>query len=56
MWEVSEDDTKPLYDVKVEPPKDLGFRDSKVSKYRKLNTNSLRFLVLGDVLEVSVAN
>ena len=50
MWEVSEDDTKPLYDVKVEPPKDLGFRDSKVAKYRKLNTNSLRFLVLGDAL------
>ena len=45
VGEISEGDAKFLYAMKLVPPEDLGFQESKVSKVPEtLNTSSLQFL------------
>ena len=42
--------------MKLMPPKDLGFQESKVSKSQKLSMQSLSLSLLGDNLGVSDAH
>ena len=49
MWKISEGDTKSHYIIKLMPPKDLEFREPKVSKCQKLSIQApFGYLVLQD--------
>jgi hypothetical protein len=52
--EISEGDIELMYTMEIVSPKDLEFREPKVSKYWKLSLQALfNFLVLGDALGLS---
>ena len=49
MWKISEGDTESHYIIKLMPPKDLEFREPKVSKCQKLSIQApFSYLVLQD--------
>lgn len=56
MWEINEGNSMFLHSIELAPTKDLGCREPKVAKCRKLSMDVLlNFLVLGDASEMSGA-
>ena len=45
MWEISEGDTKPLHDMQLMRPEDLGFREPNVSHHMAPISNDYKKII-----------